>query len=117
MFLQAKLMKRKSLPALFTPGATAQSAAAYDGKAIPQATRARKLSLVDYPSGKHNFLDSENTVLDLQLRLLESEAKAARLKWKPYRALGVASFTGARGARTYERTDAKGTFHTIWEKP
>ncbi len=67
---------------------------------IPQATRARELSLANYSSGKQNFLnvlDAENTVLDSQLRLLEVEAKAARAKWKLYRALGVASLTNGLG--------------------
>ena len=67
---------------------------------IPQATRVLELALASYSRGKQNFLiflDAENTVLDSQLRLLEVEAKAARAKWKLYRALGVASLTQGLG--------------------
>lgn len=89
-------IKREILEAYRNADAADESVRLNREKLIPQATRARELSLASYSSGKQNFLnvlDAENTVLDSQLRLLEVEAKAARAKWKLYRALGVASLT------------------------
>ncbi len=96
--LQAAI-KREILEAYRNAQAAEESVRLHREKLIPQATRARELSLADYSSGKQNFLnvlDAENSVLELQLKLLDTEAKAARAKWKLYRALGVASCTPAR---------------------
>ena len=92
-------IRREILEAYRDAQAAEESVQLHREKLIPQATRARELSLADYSSGKQNFLnvlDAENSVLELQLKLLDAEAKAARAKWKLYRAIGVASFTPAR---------------------
>lgn len=67
-------------------------------KLVPEATRARELSLAEYGAGRQNFLnvlDAENAVLDLQLKQVDAEANAARARWKLFRALGMASLTGS----------------------
>ncbi|CAN5751362.1 hypothetical protein BH09VER1_BH09VER1_12170 [soil metagenome] len=91
-------IKREILEAYRNAQAADESVRLHREKLIPQATRARELALADYSSGRQNFLyvlDAENAVLNLQLGLLDSEAKAARAEWKLYRALGVASLTSA----------------------
>ncbi|MEO8338704.1 MAG: TolC family protein [Nitrospirota bacterium] len=91
-------IKREILDAYRNAQAAEESMRLHREKLIPQATRARELALAEYSSGRQNFLnvlDAENAVLNLQLGLLDVEAKAARAKWKLYRSLGVASLTGS----------------------
>lgn len=91
-------IRREIQEAYHNAQAAGESVQLHREKLIPQAERARELVLADYSTGRENFLnvlDAENTVLELQLQLLDVEANAARAQWKLYRALGVASLTGA----------------------
>ena len=92
-------IRREILEAYRNAEAADASVTLHREKLVPEAIRARELAMAEYGAGRQNFLnalDAENTVLDLQLKQVDAEANAARAKWKLFRALGMASLTGAQ---------------------